>query len=87
MKNSNKETILKAYPTQVEIAYRLDSIVNGLIEVMQKNIARLNQEHTAARTHKKREMQKRLHKESLARIPFDEKLKSGYYREFGNYRS
>ena len=87
MKNSNKEYTISAYPTQVEIVSRLDSIVNGLIEGMQKYIARLNQENTAARTHKKREMQKRLHREALASIPFDEILKSGYYREFGNYRS
>ena len=83
MKSINKELVISGYPTQVEVASKMLSFGNELIEGMRNLIVRAKRKHAEARLniyYKKRQMHRQLYQDPANQIPLDMKLRMGMCR-------
>jgi len=83
MKSINKELVISGYSTHVEVASKMFSSGNELIEGMRNLIVRAKRKHAEARLniyYKKRNMHRLLYQDPTNQIPLDMKLRMGMWR-------
>jgi len=83
MKSIKKELVISGYPTHVEVASKMFSFGNELIEGMRNLIVRAKRKHAEARLniyYKKRNMHRLLYQDPTNQIPLDMKLRMGMWR-------
>lgn len=83
MKSITKELVISGYPTHVEVASKMLSFGNELIEGMRNLIVRAKRKHAEARLniyYKKRQMHRQLYQDPINQIPLDMKLRMGMFR-------
>ena len=88
MKDNNLDFGITSYSILEEFSSKIISLVTVAIKSISSYIdrAKLEQFEVTRQMRIKRQMQQYLRRDTFARMTLDEKLRLGFYREFGNYR-
>lgn len=82
MKNINEDYSISKFPTQVEVASKLNSNVTGFIEGVKNLFVGIKQQSEQAKreTYYQRRMQKQLQQDDTCQLPLEMKLRMGFHR-------